>query len=874
MNILETLIQLRDDLKLWVTNNLNALSDKIDAKTFPIDRTLSNTSTNPVQNKTITSAIENINSRVGNTAVATQISNAIAKQPHFSGDYNDLTNAPNIAEDDSGNMVIADESGNVIFKADADGIHTTALSLNGEPAATETYVNAAIAEIPTPDVSGQINAHNTSEAAHEDIRQAINTAKEELSESIVAESDEWKVVDNNGNIIFSVDADGAHTTAMSLNGDAVATEGWVENKNYLTEHQDISGKSDVGHKHVLEDITDLPNFATEDYVDNKVAGLVNSAPEALDTLGELAIALENHEDAYDALLETVGSKATPEDLANLKTELSESIVAESEEWKVVDDAGNIVLSVDAEGVNTTAVKINHQDVLTIIDDKIADAAYTLPEATSNTLGGVKVGDGLKANNGVLSVDVVNDLTSESTTHALSAAQGKVLNDKIKNITTDLGNLGGGDMLKAVYDIDGDGVVDNAAKLEGHDASYFVASSDFNTIVGTVPVATQITNAINAIPTPDVSGQIAAHNSSETSHEDIRNLIGEVSTLVGGKNVSEQITEAINKIDYPVDSVNGKTGVVVLTANDVGALPSDTEIPSISGLATETYVDDAIAAIPETDLTGYYTKEEIDTAIDTAREEITETIVSKSQEFKVVDGDGNIVFQVDANGVDTTAIKIENQDVLTIVDNKISNLVDSAPETLNTLNELATALGDDPNFATTVATEIGKKVDKETGKGLSANDFTDNYKNILDNLGSMAFEETDPTVPAWAKADTKPAYTASEVGALPNTTKLADLTDDANHRTVSDSEKSAWNAKSDFSGDYSDLTNAPNIVEDHEGNLVISDDNGNIIFKSDATGFETTTLTAQNIVLNGIDIEELIAARVQAYVDEAILGGAW
>jgi hypothetical protein len=39
---------------------------------------------------------------------------------------------------------------------------------------------------------------------------------------------------------------------------------------------------------------------------------------------------------------------------------------------------------------------------------------------------------------------------------------------------------------------------------------------------------------------------------------------------------------------------------------------------------------------------------------------------------------------------------------------VANIVGSAPETLNTLNELSTALGNDPNFATTVSTEIGKK----------------------------------------------------------------------------------------------------------------------------------------------------------------------
>lgn len=36
---------------------------------------------------------------------------------------------------------------------------------------------------------------------------------------------------------------------------------------------------------------------------------------------------------------------------------------------------------------------------------------------------------------------------------------------------------------------------------------------------------------------------------------------------------------------------------------------------------------------------------------------------------------------------------------------------------------------------------------------------------------QSYTETDPTVPAWAKAATKPSYTASEVGALPNTTVI-------------------------------------------------------------------------------------------------------
>jgi hypothetical protein len=47
---------------------------------------------------------------------------------------------------------------------------------------------------------------------------------------------------------------------------------------------------------------------------------------------------------------------------------------------------------------------------------------------------------------------------------------------------------------------------------------------------------------------------------------------------------------------------------------------------------------------------------------------------------------------------------------TYVDTAIASLVESAPSTLDTLNELAAALGDDPNFATTVTNMIAGKED--------------------------------------------------------------------------------------------------------------------------------------------------------------------
>ena len=43
-----------------------------------------------------------------------------------------------------------------------------------------------------------------------------------------------------------------------------------------------------------------------------------------------------------------------------------------------------------------------------------------------------------------------------------------------------------------------------------------------------------------------------------------------------------------------------------------------------------------------------------------------------------------------------------------VDTEVADIVNSAPETLNTLNELAAALGDDANFAATTAASLGTK----------------------------------------------------------------------------------------------------------------------------------------------------------------------
>ena len=95
------------------------------------------------------------------------------------------------------------------------------------------------------------------------------------------------------------------------------------------------------------------------------------------------------------------------------------------------------------------------------------------------------------------------------------------------------------------------------------------------------------------------------------------------------------------------------------------------------------------------------------------------------------------------------------------------------------------------------------VTKEEKQAWNAkSDFSGEYRDLRGK----------PELAEWALQREKPTYTAREVGALPDTTEipknLSDLQDDAEHRTVTDTEKQSWDNKSDFSGNYEDLQGKP------------------------------------------------------------------
>ena len=132
---------------------------------------------------------------------------------------------------------------------------------------------------------------------------------------------------------------------------------------------------------------------------------------------------------------------------------------------------------DGNGVLYLWQKIVNKFVAKETGKGLSEANFTTEEKTK------RLGLDTNANKTV----VEDNLASTSATNALSAKQGKELNDKIKAINDNMADLGGGDMLRSVYDTDNDGKVDKAALADratnADNASFAAAAGNANMLDG-------------------------------------------------------------------------------------------------------------------------------------------------------------------------------------------------------------------------------------------------------------------------------------------------------------------------------------------------------------------------------------------------------
>lgn len=304
---------------------------------------------------------------------------------------------------------------------------------------------------------------------------------------------------------------------------------------------------------------------------------------------------------------------------------------------IATGANKTVVDTTLNSASTNPVQ-NSAVTLALMDkvDKVSGKGLSTNDYTTaekEKLAGIATG----ANKTVIN----NTLTSTSTTEALSAAQGKVLDEKISAINTNMEDLGAGDMLKSVYDTNSNGIVDNAEKLGGNAPSYYAKASDIPTVPTKVSDFTNDAGyiTVDQIPTDYVT-------ESELSAK------------------SYATTSQINSLSDEIDVVSGRVG-------DTSTL-----------VLNKTDVVSAINALHDKH-----------TSFETS---ITNTVNGKA----------------DASAIPTNNNQLTNgagYQTAAQVNAAIEAVVGAAPDALNTLDELAQALGDDANFAGTVTTELAKKL---------------------------------------------------------------------------------------------------------------------------------------------------------------------
>lgn len=209
---------------------------------------------------------------------------------------------------------------------------------------------------------------------------------------------------------------------------------------------------------------------------------------------------------------------------------------------------------------------------------------------------------------------------------------------------------------------------------------------------------------------------------------------------------------------------------------------------------------------------------------------TNTVADNANEgLKVADfASSEVLHSTDSfSDVDTKFLTAAATDDRIVV--RTNELVDSAPETLNTLNELAAALGDDANFSTTTSTALGNRLRIDVNNQSLT---TTQKSNAVTNLGlatvatSGAYSDLTgtPTIPTNNNELTNGAgyitgYTVTESDVTGHQAALSitesQISDLGSYLTgITSSQVTTalgyTPGTSSFSGSYNDLTNKPTI----------------------------------------------------------------
>lgn len=205
-------------------------------------------------------------------------------------------------------------------------------------------------------------------------------------------------------------------------------------------------------------------------------------------------------------------------------------------------------------------------------------------------------------------------------------------------------------------------------------------------------------------------QLASKQDTLVSGTNIKTVNGQ--TILGEGNIQIETPEG-GISDAPQ---NGKTygrkdaQWSEITIPDTSALATKAEI---ADMATQTWVGEQGYLTEHQDISNLATKQELASKANTSDLSNYLTTANASTIYETISGAQSKYQPIGEYALKSEIPSLSSYATESYVNTQISNLVNSAPEALNTLDELAAALNDDSNFATTVTNQIAAKLDITT-----------------------------------------------------------------------------------------------------------------------------------------------------------------
>lgn len=298
----------------------------------------------------------------------TEIHVTKAEREHWADkSFDSLTDNP-ISTDDDKAFYLVDKNGNIIFKIDGEGTHASELYIGNLTDGEKT-----VAEIVTAEAN---RAKGIEDGLDKKIIAETNRAtgaETALDGKITTEKNRAEGVE--GNLSDRIDtvediAKGAGSAKSYDNYSAMVSALNDEVTASLTQGQNVMI--------VTRDVPDLwvsTKYATkESYTYADDATIVNGLLKD----GKVRVGfydLSYLETQKVVLTDYVKKNEQTTALNSLKKEMSEQIVSDSKEWHIVDTEGNIIATIDENGVQTTtvtadAVIVNGNDVETMFSSLV------------------------------------------------------------------------------------------------------------------------------------------------------------------------------------------------------------------------------------------------------------------------------------------------------------------------------------------------------------------------------------------------------------------------------------------------------------------------------------------------------------------------